>query len=180
MTEEKEETKGLATTEKETPETDEEDALAEYIQKMVRASEGLPPKEPAIQYWIKLDELRERTIIKQRRADAHTFMRAVYGVCDQKLAIRFKNLTPEQRDIINPFQIFKEIVESEDHYGIAVDGRGRDYAVAGMKAASPTTNLVESVVPSVSGMQPQPLNSRGKGHWWNRNKEQAPKDSQVQ
>jgi hypothetical protein len=165
-------------TESTLPLEEQMDLVAEFIQKIVRASEGLPPKEPQIQNFIKLDELKERTIINKRRADKHGYQEAVYADADEILSHRYPEWTQTQRDANNPYILFKFAVYVEDTYGAAIDGRNKDYAVA-MEKAKNQINYIDQAINSV----PQ-ANQKKPGffarHFGKGNKEKPPSDSQVQ
>jgi len=57
------------------PEQDESDELAELVAKMVRASQGLNPKEKSFAGLMNIEDLKERTRVKTRQIIGRSFLR---------------------------------------------------------------------------------------------------------
>jgi hypothetical protein len=131
--------------------------IAEAYKWITRAGQGLDLDPDKYEGMMNVKDIKERTRITTGRIRRSTYCRILAESGDRVGGL-------------NPYDIFKDIADTEDTYFIAKDGEQRKEAILLRRTETQTPSAVANIsLPQVETQAPTPK----KSHWWNRGRGQG-------
>jgi hypothetical protein len=126
---------------------DEMHELAEVLHEIVRASDGLPPREKTLLGLTNTDKIEQITRLSSKMVLVRSYLRMVHKVGGWE------------------FEACKILADFIDNYSISINGESRKEAILGELGKRVQSNLQQSLVlPNVQTTSEPPK----KKHFWNR------------